>query len=106
MTPMTRRERQVYDFIRSFIAENGFAPTLREIGGIVSLSVPGVFRLVERLREKKLIRRGHGHRSISIVQPTEVVLPEDVFALARDRAIQRSMPVSAYVAKCIMDAER
>lgn len=106
MTPMTRRERQVYEFIRAFIAENGFAPTLREIGKNSSMSVPWVFSILERLREKKLIRRGHGHRSISIVEPTDVVLPEDVFALARDRAIQRSMPVSAYVAKCIMDAER
>ena len=29
---LTKRQREVYDFIRAFVAENGYSPSLEEIG--------------------------------------------------------------------------
>ncbi|MEN8097778.1 MAG: transcriptional repressor LexA [Chloroflexota bacterium] len=61
---LTKRQKAILDFIRSFLTENGFPPTVREIGEAVSISSTSVVsynlnRLVERghlLREKELSR--------------------------------------------------
>lgn len=58
MTALTRRQIEGFDFIKGYIAANGFAPTFDEIGEAIGLrSKSGVFRLLERLEERGAIRR-------------------------------------------------
>lgn len=61
------RQKQVLEFIVQFIIDNGWAPTLREIGAGVGIrSVNGVAEMLDRLEDKGCIRRGRGARTIVI----------------------------------------
>jgi len=66
---LTRRQREVLDVIRDFIARNGYSPSLEEIGGSLGLSsVATVHKHVSHLVEKGLVRRvWNQNRSIELV---------------------------------------
>jgi len=68
---LTRRQREIFDFIRGFIDAHGYSPSLEEIGRHFGLtSVATVHKHVQRLVEKKLLRKG-ANRSRS-VEPTSI----------------------------------
>src|SRR5215469_9940815 len=68
---LTRRQREILDFIQGFIAQHGYSPSLEEIGTNFRLSsVATVHKHVQRLVEKKLLTKGR-NRSRSI-EPTDV----------------------------------
>ena len=55
---LTRRQREIYDFIRDFVAENGYSPSLEEIAAHFDLaSVATVHKHVQHLVEKRLLRK-------------------------------------------------
>ena len=66
---LTRRQREVFDIIRDFIAANGYSPSLEEIGATLGLSsVATVHKHVTHLVEKGLVRRvWNQNRSIELV---------------------------------------
>ena len=67
---LTRRQREILDFIQGFIAQHGYSPSLEEIGANFRLSsVATVHKHVQRLVEKKLLTKGR-NRSRS-VEPTD-----------------------------------
>jgi repressor LexA len=67
---LTRRQREIYDFIREFVAEQGYSPSLEEIGAAFGLSsVATVHKHVQHLVEKGFLRKAW-NRSRS-VEPTE-----------------------------------
>jgi repressor LexA len=68
---LTRRQREIYDFIRSFVAENGYSPSLEEIGAHFNLSsVATVHKHVQHLVEKRFLRKAWNRsRSIEPVEP-------------------------------------
>jgi repressor LexA len=78
---LTRRQREVLDVIRDFIAKNGYSPSLEEIGAALGLSsVATVHKHVTHLVEKGYARRAwNQNRSIEIVDqdsgPGAVTLP-------------------------------
>lgn len=54
---MTPREKQTLDYIGGFICENGYSPSFDEIRIAAGLkSKSGVHRILQQLKEKKLIR--------------------------------------------------
>jgi repressor LexA len=65
---LTRRQREMLDSIDQFIEENGYSPTLEEIGGALGLSSPAtVHKHLQNLEGKGLIRRNWNHsRSIEL----------------------------------------
>lgn len=67
---MTHLEQKILDFITSHIAQNGYGPTLKEIGENQNISSKGtVHRYVESLRKKKYLRRtGRGWRDIQLTR--------------------------------------
>jgi repressor LexA len=68
--PLTRRQRQIFDFLRDFVAENGYSPSLEEIGAHFGLSsVATVHKHVQHLSEKGYLRKAW-NRSRSI-EPLE-----------------------------------
>jgi len=68
--PLTRRQRQILDFLRGFVAENGYSPSLEEIGAHFGLSsVATVHKHVQHLAEKGYLRKAW-NRSRSI-EPLE-----------------------------------
>jgi len=66
----TERQLEIYDFIRMYVDENGYSPSLTEIGKKVGLkSKSTVFGHLERMEQKKMIKRVPGiPRSISIIK--------------------------------------
>jgi repressor LexA len=67
---LTRRQREIYDYVRSFVAERGYSPSLEEIGAAFGLSsVATVHKHVQHLVEKGLLRKAW-NRSRS-VEPVE-----------------------------------
>lgn len=70
---LTKRQRQILDFINDFSKKNGYAPSLREIGENFELNSPAtVHAHIENLKKKKLLKNSYNEaRSIEIV-PTKI----------------------------------
>jgi repressor LexA len=70
MAVLTRRQREVYECIRAFVASRGYSPSLEEIGAELGLtSVATVHRHVELLVEKGWVRKAaNSSRSLEAVE--------------------------------------
>jgi len=68
--PLTRRQREILDFVKGFVSEEGYSPSLEEIGARFGLSsVATVHKHVQHLVEKGYLRKAT-NRSRS-VEPLE-----------------------------------
>ena len=70
MQPLTRRQREILDYLKEFIDERGYAPSLEEIGARFGLSsLATVHKHLMNLQEKGFIRRSWNRsRSVELVQ--------------------------------------
>jgi len=70
---LTKRQRQILDFITNFINDNGYAPSIREIGDNFDLSSPATIHAhIENLKNKGLLNTSYNEaRSIELI-PAEV----------------------------------
>ena len=58
MLPLTKRQREILDYLNEFIEQHGYAPSLEEIGRRFSLSsLATVHKHLTNLQEKGFIRR-------------------------------------------------
>ncbi len=66
---LTKRQKQVLDFLARFINRHGYSPSFEEIGHSLGLSsVATVHKHVENLEKKGFIRRGYNRsRSIDVL---------------------------------------
>jgi repressor LexA len=73
MQPLTRRQREILDYLTDFIEDHGYAPSLEEIGqrfGLSSLAT--VHKHLTNLQDKGFIRRAWNRsRSVELV-PTRI----------------------------------
>lgn len=69
--PLTRRQKQVLDYLQSYIADHGYAPSFEEIAEHFAFrSLATVHEHLTNLERKGYIRRGHNEsRSIVLVPP-------------------------------------
>ena len=74
---LSKKQKQVFDFIESFIGRKGYAPSLEEIAKHFGLSaVSTVHYHVEQLKAKGLLtNRWNANRSLEIVHPLRGVCP-------------------------------
>jgi repressor LexA len=85
--PLTKRQREILDYLNDFIQQHGYAPSLEEIGrrfGLSSLAT--VHKHLTNLQEKGFIKRAW-NRSRSV---------ELVAARTGSRAVE--LPLLGYVA--------
>jgi repressor LexA len=70
---LTRRQREIYDFIRGFVGREGYSPSLEEIGAHFQLSsVATVHKHVQHLVDKGFLRKAWNRsRSVEPVEPPE-----------------------------------
>ena len=68
---LTKRQREIYDYIRGFMDANGYAPSLEEIGAHFGLSsVATVHEHLSNLEAKGALRRdAHRSRALEITGP-------------------------------------
>jgi repressor LexA len=66
---ITKRQRQVYDFISGFVQKNGYSPSFEEIGeGMGLSSLATVHKHVTNLEKKGLLKRDYNRsRSIDVL---------------------------------------
>ncbi len=66
---ITRRQRQVYDFISDFVQTNGYSPSFEEIGhGLGLSSLATVHKHISNLEQKGLLKRDYNRsRSIDVL---------------------------------------
>ncbi len=87
MLPLTKRQREILDFLNEFIQQHGYAPSLEEVGrrfGLSSLAT--VHKHLTNLQEKGFIKRAWNRsRSVELLQ-----------ARAGGRAVE--LPLLGYVA--------
>ena len=69
MLPLTKRQRQIFDYLSQYIQQHSYAPSLEEIGQRFSLSsLATVHKHLTNLQEKGYIRRAWNRsRSIELV---------------------------------------
>ncbi len=69
MLPLTKRQREILDYLNEFIQQHGYAPSLEEIGQRFSLSsLATVHKHLTNLQEKGFIRRAWNRsRSVELV---------------------------------------
>ena len=77
---LTKRQKEIFDFVRAYIERDGYAPSLEEIGAHFGLSsVATVHKHVQNLVEKGLLRKAWNRsRSIELVEaeaPTAAQIP-------------------------------
>src|SRR5579872_2230088 len=68
---LTRRQRQVYDFIADFVQKKGYSPSFDEIGkGLGLSSLATVHKHITNLDNKGLLKRDYNRsRSIDVLPP-------------------------------------
>lgn len=68
---LTRRQRQVYDFIDEFVRTRGYSPSFEEIGeGLGLSSLATVHKHISNLEDKGLLKRSYNRsRSLEVVPP-------------------------------------
>ena len=71
MLPLTKRQRQIFDYLSEHIQQHNYAPSLEEIGHRFNLSsLATVHKHLTNLQEKGYIRRAWNRsRSIELVAP-------------------------------------
>ncbi len=94
---LTRRQREIFDFICSFVEEEGYSPSLEEIAAQFGLSsVATVHKHVQHLVEKGLLRKAW-NRSRS-VEPVPQREREEGGPGASDEAGLTTLPLVGTVA--------
>ncbi len=88
---LTRRQKQVYDFISGFVDKNGYSPSYDEIReGLGLNSLATVHKHITNLEQKELLRRDYNRsRSIDLLKPRGRM--KQAFAVAAAVAAESSM---------------
>ena len=68
---ITKRQREIFDFIARFVADHGYSPSFEEIGeGTKLSSLATVHKHVSNLEKKGLLKRDYNRsRSIDVLPP-------------------------------------
>ena len=66
MEVLTKRQKDVLDVIKKFMASNGYPPTVREIAEIMNLSSPATIQVHLESLEKKGYIKKHGNMNRTI----------------------------------------
>ncbi len=91
---LTKRQKEVFDFIREYLEREGYAPSLEEIGERFGLSsVATVHKHVQNLVEKGLLRKAWNRsRSIEVVDRSSAPQPVAVPLLG---SVAAGVPIEA-----------
>lgn len=79
MEKLTDRQKDVLDFIKSYIVSRGYPPTVREIGKALGISSPATIHVhLKNLEKKGIIRKeGTKNRAIELLVENEYATKEE-----------------------------
>ena len=91
---ITKRQREVYDFIYEFVQKNGYSPSFEEIGNGLGLSsLATVHKHISNLEKKGLLKRDY-NRSRSI----DVLPVRGLFKRQAPKTVEMSLPLMGRIA--------
>src|SRR4030042_6268389 len=97
---LTSRQKEIFDFVRTFIKERGYPPSVREIGQQFNIYPRAVFDHLKALERKGYLkRRGSMSRGLEVLifqGESEGLLGEHV--RKRERPLIREIPILGRVA--------
>src|SRR5574344_850535 len=96
MEKLTNRQKDVLDYIKSYVANHGFPPAVREIGQALGLNSPATIQShINALESKGYIKKNNSkYRSLEIVGTNEY-LNEDVVEVPLLGKITAGSPIEA-----------
>lgn len=99
MVLLTGRQQQVLDFIQSYIDNNGYPPTLREICSHLGVSgTLSAMRHLEALEKKGYLKRDSGSRGIALTTPTNVSASLPIVGAVRAGALSPAVEdITGYI---------
>lgn len=79
MDKLTRRQQDILDVIKKYIADHGYPPTVREIGASLNLSSPATTQFhLNKLEEKGYIKKNNSkNRTLELLVPNEYITKEE-----------------------------
>ena len=95
---LTKRQEEIYTFVKKYIVEHGFPPSTREIGAAVGLNSPATVHVhLKHLEEMGLIRKTSSKfRTIEVIGPNEYAnVKEDVIKVPLLGKITAGSPIEA-----------
>ncbi|MBS3820453.1 MAG: transcriptional repressor LexA [Planctomycetes bacterium] len=103
---VTPRQLDILRFIRDFRAENGYSPTMQEIGDHLNLTKVTVFEHVGALEKKELLLRGAKHKARSLrISPEYRFSDETSTKIPLVGRIAAGMPIEAVENTQFLDLE-
>jgi repressor LexA len=96
MEKLTNRQKDVLDYIKSYVAEHGYPPAVREIGNALGLNSPATIQShINALKSKGYIKKTNSkYRTLEIVGTNEY-LNEDVAQVPLLGKITAGSPIEA-----------
>ncbi len=100
---ITKRQRQMYDFIAQFVEGHGYSPSFEEIGeGMGLSSLATVHKHISNLEKKGLLRRDYNRsRSIDVLAPRgklKTAMNMATMAAAASAQASASLPLMGRIA--------
>jgi len=79
MTELTKRQEEIMNFIKKFIVDHGYPPTIREIGKALDLSSPATIHAhLKNLEKKGLIKKDdQKNRSLELLVENEYAIKDE-----------------------------
>ncbi len=76
---LTNRQKDVLDFVKSYIVSHGYPPTVREIGAALNISSPATIHAhLKNLEKKGIIRKDNSkNRAIELLVDNEYIPDDD-----------------------------
>ncbi|MCJ8346795.1 transcriptional repressor LexA [bacterium] len=101
---LTKKQREIYDFLKFFIEDKGYSPSIREIQDQFGLSSPAtVHKHLSLLEQKSYIKKdANKNRSIDIVElsdfrsPQSIFVPETSVQIPLKGMIQAGSPIEVF----------
>ena len=69
MLPLTARQEQVLQFVTSYIDNNGYPPSQREIAEHLGITNPAVIKHLDAIEKKGFLKRESSSRAIALTTP-------------------------------------
>lgn len=87
--PLTRRQAEALDFIKSFVARKGYPPSVRQLAEGLNLQSPSTaFSILEQLVRKGYITKGSNPREMRIIGAETLAEKDEEIARLREALIE------------------
>ena len=79
MNKLTAKQSEILSYIKQFISQYGFSPTIRDIGSYYNMSPNGAYRHIKSIENKGyIVRNGKGAARSIIIPENKIIVDASV----------------------------